>query len=98
MPYIKQESRDFFTLRTAEFPINKSLDTLQFVGGTAENAGDLNYAFTKIALCYLENKGLKYQYFNDIIGALEGAKLELYRRHCAPYEDLKIQKNGDVEV
>ena len=33
---------------------------------------------------------------NAIIGALECAKLELYRRVAAPYEDDKIIENGDV--
>ena len=31
-----------------------------------------------------------------VIGALECAKLELYRRIAAPYEDTKIQENGEV--
>ena len=30
------------------------------------------------------------------MGALECAKLELYRRVAAPYEDVKIMENGDV--
>jgi hypothetical protein len=64
--------------------------------GEPENAGELNYLFTVIANEYLERKGLRYQNLNDIIGALEGAKLELYRRVAAPYEDKKIKENGDV--
>jgi hypothetical protein len=35
---------------------------------------------------------------NDIIGVLEAAKTEFYRRIIAPYEDIKIQDNGDMEV
>ena len=31
-----------------------------------------------------------------LIGVLECAKLELYRRVAAPYEDDKIDENGDV--
>jgi hypothetical protein len=34
--------------------------------------------------------------YNDAIGALEGAKLELYRRYVSAYEDDKIKENGDV--
>jgi hypothetical protein len=41
--------------------------------------------------------GENYQHFNDVLGALEGAKLELYRRRIAPYEDTKIVENGDVQ-
>jgi len=31
-----------------------------------------------------------------VTGVLECAKLELYRRIAAPYEDTKIEENGDV--
>lgn len=62
----------------------------------AENAGELNYLFTCIAIRYLRHKGKNYQHLNDIVGALEGAKLELYRRVAAPYEGKKIADNGDV--
>jgi len=44
----------------------------------------------------IEKKGLSYSNVNEIIGALECIKLELYRRVAAPYEDLKIEENGDV--
>ena len=40
--------------------------------------------------------GNSYATINDIIGALEGAKMEFYRRVVAPYEDEKIKENGDV--
>lgn len=33
-----------------------------------------------------------------MVGALESAKLELYRRKVSPYEDQKIEANGDVWV
>jgi len=61
-----------------------------------ENAGELNYRFTMDIKWYVENHGASYQTFNDILGALEGAKLEFYRRVVAPYEDKKIIENGDV--
>jgi hypothetical protein len=59
-------------------------------------AGELNYVFTTIALQYLSDHGKNYQNINDIIGALEGCKLEFYRRLVASYEDIKIKDNGDV--
>ena len=61
-----------------------------------ENAGELNYLITTIILHYIHEKGNKYQTINDVVGALEGAKLEFYRRLAAPYEDRKIIENGDV--
>ena len=38
-----------------------------------------------------------YADYRDFIGELEMAKLEIYRRKIAPYEDKKIIENGDVE-
>lgn len=61
-----------------------------------ETPGELNYAFTTIIAAYIKEMGLSYQHINDVLGALEGAKLEFYRRVVVPYEDQKIQENGDV--
>lgn len=58
--------------------------------------GQLNYAITILIKEYIEGHGVSYATFNDCLGALEGAKMELYRRKIAPYEDIKIQQNGDV--
>jgi hypothetical protein len=66
-------------------------------GGTPETAGELNYAITRLVDSYLVARGgIRYAHVNDVVGALECAKLELYRRIAAPYEDEKIGENGDV--
>lgn len=65
-------------------------------GGRPRTAGELNYLLTLCTLDYVEDNGKSYQTYNDILGALEGCKLEMYRRRVAPYEDLKIKENGDV--
>lgn len=62
----------------------------------AQTCGELNYLITYWINQYILDNDKKYQTFNDINGALEGAKLELYRRVIAPYEDKKIEENGDV--
>jgi hypothetical protein len=80
MPYIEQKHRETF------MP-----DLL-----TPGTAGALNYQITMVIRNYIEIHGLSYQRVNDVIGALEGAKLEFYRRVVAPYEDRKITDNGDV--
>lgn len=81
MPYIKQERREH----------------LRDGYGIPQNAGELNYLFTKIIQDYLKSKSnWGYQDLNDVIGALEGCKLEFYRRHVVPYEEVKIKENGDV--
>lgn len=93
MPYIKEEDREKFIIEHAD---GSFTDLLEEVGKLANTAGDLNYAFTVISQAYLATKGKRYQQMNDIIGALEGCKLELYRRIAAPYEDQKIKESGDV--
>ena len=60
------------------------------------NSGELNYAITKLFDNYIQLHGLSYNSINDCLGAAEGAKLELYRRVAAPYEDHKVIENGDV--
>lgn len=63
-----------------------------------QTPGELNYILTRFIIGYVMDKGLSYQTVNDVIGALEGAKLEFYRRQVAQYEDTKIKENGDVYV
>jgi hypothetical protein len=64
-------------------------------GRMPKTAGELNYMFTFVIKNYL-GKEFNYQKINDVIGALEGCKLEFYRRVAAPYENTKIESNGDV--
>lgn len=59
-------------------------------------SGELNFLFTHHINEFLKSQGLNYSNINEAIGALECAKLELYRRIAAPYEDTKIAENGDV--
>lgn len=61
-----------------------------------DNAGDMNYMITLLCDEYIQRKGLRYEHINAIVGALECAKLEMYRRLAAPYENQKIKENGDV--
>jgi hypothetical protein len=65
-------------------------------GGEVSTAGELNYLITKAVMSYLNRKGVSYAHLNEVIGVLECAKLELYRRVAAKYEDVKIAENGDV--
>lgn len=66
--------------------------------GNAETPGELNYIIIKKVDDYLARKGISYANLNEAIGVLECAKLELYRRIVAGYEDSKIAnpENGDV--
>lgn len=60
-----------------------------------QTAGELNYWLTCWLMDYYK-KHPSYQTINDIVGVLECAKLEFYRRVVVPYEDNKIKENGDV--
>jgi hypothetical protein len=59
------------------------------------DAGTLNYMVTRVVRAALGPRP-DYERFNTLIGVLEAAKLELYRRMVAPYEDRKITEHGDV--
>jgi hypothetical protein len=88
MPYIDQKDRSFLS--------NKAVTE---VGQYCTNAGELNFVISRIVTSYFNrmDKG-NYQAANDVVGALEGAKLEFYRRAVAPYEDEKIKINGDLNT
>lgn len=58
-------------------------------------SGELNYAITRLVLDFLSDLP-SYMEYNEVIGALECAKLELYRRRIAQYEDRKKEENGEV--
>ena len=81
MPYITKKRRE-------------QLKLMAYVS-TPQTPGELNYVITTIVHDYL-NKRRSYGLYNEVMGALECAKLELYRRHVAPYENEKIDENGDV--
>jgi len=84
MPYIKPEDRP---------PLDVHIDGMP----VPQTVGELNYVITRICHRYLLWHGGKYEHFNGVVGVLECAKLELYRRVIASYEDRKIAENGDVK-
>ena len=94
MPYIKQRDRKLFD------------DTLEELIGrlsACPEPGNVNYVISRILLGLCEestpvynSREANYSKYNELIGVLECAKLELYRRQITPYEDKKILENGDV--
>ncbi len=97
MPYIKQEQRELI-----DGCINDLLDAISRVGVPLDGDlrdydGVLNYTITRLLGGTLELNEPRYTKFNTALGVLEGVKLELYRRQVAPYEDIKISENGDVQ-
>ena len=101
MPYITKDRREILNPSLNELIEKLVAKELQTLGAGSHlpygvRAGDLNYVFSKIAIAYIENMG--YQQINDVIGALECAKLELYRRYVGAYEDSKMNENGDIYI
>lgn len=68
----------------------------EFASQCPQDVGQLNYAITALVADYWRRMGHSYSTANDIMGAIEGAKLEFYRRIVAPYEEGKRVENGDV--
>lgn len=65
------------------------------LGDSPATPGELNYLITDLCLMYAGSTP-NYAMYNSIVGVLECAKLEFYRRAVAMYEDQKILENGDV--
>ena len=87
MPYITQEDRPQY---------DKVLGEL--IGLLKEKPpesvdGHLNYVVTRVIK---EVYPLRYYHINKAMGVLECIQHEFYRRVAAPYEDTKIEQNGDV--
>lgn len=85
MPYIRDAGRAYF---------DKFLDILH--RSAISDPGELNFLLTQVIQQYHMNHSKNYQTVNDILGALEGAKQEYYRRVVIPYENRKISENSDV--
>ena len=68
----------------------------QIDGPGIENGGELNYAITTLCARYIEQNGLRYKNISDVVGALEGAKMEFFRKVVNPYEQIKEDENGAI--
>jgi len=87
MPYITTDRRARYDER-----LSALADTID----DATPGGDMNYIITSLLAAWIEKRGLDYAALAEAVGVVETAKLELYRRVAAPYEDGKIAENGDV--
>ncbi len=89
MPYIVKDKRAMLD------PAVQSLaDAFRSLDDEGNFAGNLNYVLSKLFITLYPSAN--YQRFNDVIGALECCKLELYRKRIAPYEDIKERENGPL--
>ena len=93
MPYIPRDDRPLYD------ELIRQLAVALRAQPPDRRKGHANYVLTQIlrlAWGVDSAAGESYSSYADIIGALECAKLELYRRQVAPYEDKAIVKNGDL--
>ena len=86
MPYIVPERQAEIDPHLKEF--------FEKISGV-NDSGELNYIITQICIGVTE-AGYRYEDLNRIMGVLECAKAEFYRRIIAPYEETKKMTNGDV--
>ena len=87
MPYITEEDRMKVAMIDVGEVKGEDLSDL--------TPGEFNYFITTAVLEYLGPKP-NYGKYNEVVGVLECAKLEFYRRAVTAYEEKKIQENGDV--
>jgi len=87
MPYIKKVDREKF-----DAVLSKFVETMPV------NEGEFNYLISSMLNILFEGTSKNYAAVNNLMGVLECAKLEFYRRVAAPYEDKKTIENGDVYV
>ena len=92
MPYIKKHDRKKYEKAIDDIVLQLNLSGLDGF----YPVGDLNYIITTIIKKTLDRQGIRYQTLNAVVGALECCKLELYRRVISPYEDTKVDSNGDA--
>ena len=67
------------------------------MGDSPKTLGELTYVLYITCLDYVQARPpYSYELLGATIGAIDCAKLELYRRLLAAYEDTKIRENGDI--
>lgn len=84
MPYIKSERRRVFD------------EYLKLCAKEINVEGELNYCIYKLSSLLITRIGTSYDKLSMCSSAMEHAKLEWYRRKMLPYEDIKINENGDI--
>ena len=84
MPYILDEDRPKF---------DKAIEDLTSI---IDAKGDLNYTICELVGQLILKTKISYTQISEWIDGVHGAERELTRRLLNPYEDIKIEENGDV--
>lgn len=92
MPYISEEDRKQADMVRLLRAITKAVES-----GAINCRGHMNFVSYFMGKRYVENKGASYHNHSDVCAALIDCAEEYRRREMNPYEDKKIEENGDVE-
>lgn len=97
MPYVKEEDRE-----ELDICIDQLTNCIRDIKHSLNNPHDfsiylgrINYCFSRIVSGLMGQPS--YTKVAMITGVLENIKQEFYRRVAVPYEELKIQQNGDIK-
>jgi len=88
MPYIPKKSRE-----EIDIYLDKLIAWMPELSD--KTVGDYTYIIYKLLLKAVHKK--KYYKYAMVLGILESAKIEFYRRQITRYENKKIKENGNVE-
>jgi len=94
MPYIGKEVRADYD----ELTIKKFRDWMRTRARQGESKtlpGDINWLISSVIWAVFDVNP-SYRAGNEIMGILESVKQEFYRKKLGPYEDKKIEENGDL--
>ncbi len=89
MPYIKKEDRKQY-----DDHVGRLAEHLLDTEDQMDRAGHVNYVITTLLLAAFPNR--KYATMALVDGVITDIGREYYRRRAAPYENEKIEENGDV--
>jgi hypothetical protein len=99
MPYIKEEDREQLDKHIDELANRISFMLCKIPEDRAEHIGGImNYVISRlfIKVISLHWGKLRYWMINMVSGTCSDVSSEFYRRTAAPYEDAKIEENGDI--
>ena len=88
MPYIKKEERAQYQELINELAAKIPEDRMS-------RPGHINY-IVSLLIDKVYGKNMRYADHNEVLGTLSGISQEFYRRKTAPYEDIKIAEEGDL--
>jgi hypothetical protein len=90
MPYINKEYRKWYE-RELESIAKTLLDTED-----KDVPGELNYVISSLIARLVKVREPSYHFYSMITGVLDDVKAEFNRRIKFPYENKKIEQNGDI--